>query len=295
MPNGKFCPKCKADFSNRFEYCTKCGTQLKTQTFCPSCGIALTRSGKYCPQCGEQVNYSHNDMSSIPSSSKIKSRNLFENLTEKRYREQTYILLWVIAIISLTNTVRLSSVFGYIDGSSFLVLFLGFDIFTIVSLLRNNLKQTILSLKLQIGKQIGSLIVISPIFGQMYIINSFWYEYVFLVLFGIFILIVLINNFVSSATFKVSDENDWIFNKLSITKSFMAVKIIWFGFGIVYALAFVRELFRPEDPFKCAFIEYLGSCTPDKGHFILRALVSFLAFNIIMFAVSFLVKRDAED
>jgi hypothetical protein len=257
--------------------------------------MALTRSGKYCPQCGELVNYNNKDITSVSTSSKKKVGTLFENLTEIRYREQTYILLWIIAIISFTNTARLISIFSYTDWSNFLVLFLGFDIFTIVSIVRNNLKQTILSLKLQIGKQFGSLIVISPIFGQYYLGSSFWYEYMFFVLFGICIFIVLMNNFVSSAIFNVSSIDNWIFNELSITKSFMAVKIVWFGFGIVYALAFVRELFRPADPFKCAFIEYLGSCAPDKGHFILRALVSFLAFNIIMFAVSFLVKRDAED
>jgi hypothetical protein len=234
-------------------------------------------------------------MTSVSPSSKKKSGNLSVNLTEIRYREQTYILLWVIAIISFTNTVRLIYIFSYTDWSNFLVLFLGFDIFTFISLLRNNLKQTILSSKLQIGKQLGSLLVISPIFGQYYLGGSFWYEYMFFVLFGIFILIVLMNNFVSSAIFSISSIDNWIFKELSITKSFMALKIVWFGFGIGYALAFVRELFMPEDPFKCAFVDYLGSCTPDKSHFVLRALVSFFVFNIIMFTISFFVKRDAGD
>ncbi|MBQ0142709.1 MAG: zinc ribbon domain-containing protein, partial [Prevotellaceae bacterium] len=51
----KYCPKCKNTFSDNFNFCTNCGTELETITICPQCGEQQKASAKFCTNCGTEL------------------------------------------------------------------------------------------------------------------------------------------------------------------------------------------------------------------------------------------------
>lgn len=52
----KICPKCKAEYEDRFRFCHQCGTPLEeVRNFCVFCKSPLEKNNRFCPFCGKEV------------------------------------------------------------------------------------------------------------------------------------------------------------------------------------------------------------------------------------------------